>query len=447
MSALDNLPFFGKTEINLPAWYVVPYLKEHGTSADGKTKRYIQMFSLASPMTTSRNLSNRRKGLSVNIRRKAGIGEPEVDNSWDDSSASHKLRDVMTLNRFDKLDQDRIKKMEEHDGEIYTNYPVLARGRPEVMGKNVEYNRHHKKHNLEQKYGIPFLRKVKETELGRPHRTYDNDDDDESTVASPVSSRTGSSRAGSKTPSRLSSLTSSLRSSSRGSYGGFDPANQSEEDDDEDDEDDEDEDEEAERQAEKQAEKNRRRGLFGRNPLGSSSSGSSSGSSSSGSSSGSSSHRPSVSRGKPPLKRKEPDLAKTSKAIERAEAKRKKDEAMAEKKRAKAEAKEAKAKATQEAKEAKAKEKADKPKTKTKTTKPTPSEAGEEITKKARGRTPKYATKEEQYKAKLESNKLGKQRKAEALKKAKAEKAEAGEASPPKAKGKKKQNVELVIEE
>ena len=443
MSALDNIPIFGKTEINLPAWYAVPYLKEVGTSKDGKTKKYFQMFSLASPMTTSRNLSNRRHGLSVNIRRKAGIGEPEVDNSWDDSSASHRLRDVMTLNRFDKLDQDRIKKMEEHDGEIYTNYPVLARGRPEVMKKNVEYNRHHKKHNLEQKYGIPFVRKVKETELGRPHRTLAQrfDDDDESTVASPVSSRTGSSRAGSKTPSRLSSLASSLRSSSRGSHGGFDPANQSEEDDDEDDEDDEDE------EAERQAEKNRRRGLFGRNPLGSSSSGSSSGSSRSGSSVSSKSSKPSVSRGKPPLKRKEPDLAKTSKALERAEAKRKKDEAMAEKKRAKAEAKEAKAKATQEAKEAKAKEKADKPKTKTKTTKPTPSEAGEEITKKARGRTPKYATKEEQYKAKLESNKLGKQRKAEALKKAKAEKAEAGEASPPKAKGKKKQNVELVIEE
>lgn len=432
MSALDNIPIFGKTEINLPAWYAVPYLKEVGTSKDGKTKKYIQMFSLASPMTTSRNLSNRRKGLSVNIRRKAGIGEPEVDNSWDDSSASHKLRDVMTLNRFDKLDQDRIKKMEEHDGEIYTNYPVLARGRPEVMGKNVEYNRHHKKHNLEQKYGIPFLRKVKETELGRPHRTrHDNDWDDSSTVASPVSSRTGSSRAGSNTPSRLSSLTASLRSSVPDSS---DSGSDSEGDD---------EDEEAERQAEK----NRRRGLFGRNPLGSSSSGSSSGSSRSGSSVSSKSSKPSVSRGKPPLKRKEPDLAKTSKALERAEAKRKKDEAMAEKKRAKAEAKEAKAKATQEAKEAKAKEKADKPKTKTKTTKPTPSEAGEEITKKARGRTPKYATKEEQYKAKLESNKLGKQRKAEALKKAKAEKAEAGEASPPKAKGKKKQNVELVIEE
>jgi hypothetical protein len=413
MSAPLDLPIFGETKINLPAWYAVPYLKEVGKDADGR-KRYIQMFSLANPMTTSRNLSNRRHNISVNIRRQAGLERPEVDNSWDDTSASHRLREKMTLNRFDKLDQDRIKKMEEHDGEIYTNYPVLSRGRPEVMKKNVEYNRHHKKHNLEQRYGIPFLRKVKETELGRPHTR-----GEARAVASPVSSRTGSSSR-----SRLSSLASSLRSSSVQSDS--DSGSDSESDDEE----------------EKEAEKNRQRGLFGRNPLGSDSESDngSSRSSKSSKSRSSKSSKPSVSRGKPPLKRKEPNPAKTTKALERAKA-------MEEKKRAKAEAKEAKAKATQEAKEAREKAKAEKPKAKSKAAKPTPSEMGEPITKKARGRTPKYPTKEEAYKAKLESNKLGKQRKAEALKKAK-EEAKEGEASPPKAKkGKKKENVELVIEE
>ena len=56
---------------------------------------------------------------------------------------------------------------------------------------------------------------------------------------------------------------------------------------------------------------------------------------------------------------------------------------------------------------------------KTKWAKPVGAQATAPRVQKARGRKPKYATDEEAYQAKLEQNKLGKQRKAEAKRKAK----------------------------
>jgi len=57
-----------------------------------------------------------------------------------------------------------------------------------------------------------------------------------------------------------------------------------------------------------------------------------------------------------------------------------------------------------------------KPKGKTKWAKPTSSQGDVPLVQKARGRKPKYATKQEAYLAKLEQNKIGKQKKAEAKK-------------------------------
>jgi len=374
MSPPLNIPLFNTFEVDLPAWLAVP------TKNYGKKSNPV-WFRLANPMTTSRNLSNRQHDSSIDLSRRAGLTKPEIKlNDWD-----HKYDKVnIVLEHFNALDQSRIKKMEEHSGELYTNYPVLSRGRPEVMAKNVDYNKKHSKHDTEQKYGKPFLTKVKETLIGKP---IEGKDDNFSKPKPQVRSST-----------LLSSLASSLRSSipsdsDRGSDEGSD----------------EESDEESE--AGKNVFRPNRK-IPSKKKI----------------------YKPSVSHGKPPLKRAEPNLALTTKVLQQAEKKRKKEEAIAEKKKSKAESTEAKKKATQEAKEAKEtkqKEKADKPKIKTKTTKPTPSEAGDVITKKARGRTPKHSTKEEAYKAKLESNKLNKQKKAEEK----------------KAKSTKKDNIELVIKE
>ena len=378
-----DLPIYNNYTLNLPAWFATI------TKNYGNPKESV-WFALANPTTTARNISNRKHEHSIDIARKS-IAKPElVKGNWDNNFAFKNegyivpkdFKKNMIPSHFSELDQKRIEKMKAHPNENFGNYPVLARGRPEEMPKNVEYNRHHKKHDSLQKYGKEFLDKVKEVEVGRlitkrgkKELWYGGEDRERSVLPSPVSSRTGSSSSGSK--SRLSSLASSLRSS---------VPSDSESDSESDDED------------EQQAEKDRQRGIFGRNPLGSSSSGSSR------------SSRPSVSRGKPPLKRPEPK-PKTIAGTTAPKPKPKKTKPAVE---LVIEETAPKPKKTKPAVELVIEETEPKPKRKTKTTKPTPSEAGEEITKKARGRTPKYATKEEAYLAKLEQNKLGKQKKAEA---------------------------------
>ena len=371
MSSPLNIPLFSSIDVELPAWFAVP------TKNYGDPKKPV-WFALANPMTTSRNISTRKQEKSINIKRRT-VDEPSLEvNEWDD-------RGSLTKEHFAPIDQARIEKMEEHPNATFANYPVLARGRPEKMERNVEYNRHHKSHTREQKYGSSFLTKVAETLKGKPITQ-----GEASAHPSPSSSRT---------PSRLSSLASSLRSS-------------------------------APSEATRSSGGDR---VFGR-PIrrrvvieedsesdeGSSSEGSSSesdeeGSKSSKSKSSKSSSfsitpkqkKPSVSRGKPPLKRPEPNPALTQKALEKAN-----------KKQAREEAKEAKRKAREEAKEAKDKAKADKPKGKSKGAKPTSSQGDAPIVKQAKGRTPKYATKTEAYEAKLAKNREWKER-------AKAKKAEA----------------------
>jgi hypothetical protein len=446
-----DLPIYNNYTLNLPAWFAT------ATKNYGNAKEPV-WFALANPMTTSRNISNRKHEHSIDIARKS-IAKPElVKNQWDNSfefygnapktiTLPQDFKKDMTLEHFSEIDQVRIKRMQQHPNKNFAVYPVLARGRPEELPKNVIYNRHHGKHSTVQKYGMPYLEKVNATNFGRPI-----DDGEESAHPSPSSSRTPTARSGtssSGSKSRLSSLASSLRSSSRGSHGGFEPANDSEEDSDSG------SDSESDDEDERQAERNRQRGLFGRNPLGSASGSSKSGSSKSGSS------RPSVSRGKPPLKRPEPKpktIAGTTapkpkpKPPKRVVAYHPK-EAWERSSSGSSEASEAPAPVrrpvnirevltvpdlsrtpttppkTKKAKgrnpvelvieETDAEPPAPKPKGKTRWAKPTSSQGDEPLVQKARGRKPKYATKEEAYQAKLEQNKIGKQKKAEAKRKAK----------------------------
>ena len=368
-----NIPAFNSYELDLPAWFAVP------TRNFGDPKKPV-WWSLANPTTNTRNLSTRKRQHSIDINRKV-IDKP-VLNEWDELPRA--MTQSITLEHFAPKDQDRIEKMEEHEGEVYANHPALSRGRPEVLPKNVEYMRHHKNHDQVKRYGSSFLEKVKAVQLGKPISQ-----GEESAHPSPSSSRTPSAR----TPSRLSSLASSLRSSSRGSHGGFEPANDSSSS--SEGSDSESDDEEARKEARRQADRN----VFGRNPLGSSSSGSSK--------SGSSrSSRPSVSRGKPPLKRPEPKPKKIAGTT----------------------APNPKPKKTKPAVELVIEEPAvvveapapapPKPKGKTKWAKPTSSQGDVPLVQKARGRKPKYGTKQEAYLAKLEQNKIGKQKKAEAKKNA-----------------------------
>ena len=394
MSTPLHIPVFNKFELDLPAWFAVP------NKNFGDPKKPV-WWHLANPTTTARNISNRQHEHAIDIRRRV-VDTPQIRvNQWDLSKdLPEDYEDTITLEHFNDLDKARIAKMQQHRGAVFANYPVLARGRPEALEKNVIYNRHHNRHDRVQKYGEPYLRKVAEVSVGKPILAGENYEHhfDRADHPSPQSSRTS---ATSRTLSRLSSLASSLRSgSSRGSQGGFEPANQSESDSESDDEG------EARRQADRNVFRPNASTRSGSSRSGSSRSGSSkSGSSRSGSSS--------TSRGKPPLRRKAQNPTLTTKALERAEKKRQKEQE-----------KEDKKKAREEAKEARDKEKADKaqaPKTKgtTRWAKPTSSQGDEPLVQKARGRKPKYATKEEAYQAKLEQNKIGKQKKAEAKRKAK----------------------------
>ena len=370
-----NIPAFNSYELDLPAWFAVP------TRNFGDPKKPV-WWSLANPTTNTRNLSTRKHQHSIDINRKV-IDKPAL-NEWDELPRA--MTQSITLEHFAPIDQARIEKMEEHEGESYANHPALSRGRPEVLPKNVEYMRHHKHHDQVKRYGSSFLEKVKAVQLGKPIVQ-----GEESAHPSPSSSRTPTAR----TPSRLSNLARSLQS--------FSPANESESSSDSESESEDEDVREARRQAD--------RSVFGRNPLGSSSSGSSSSGSSKSRSSRSS--RPSVSRGKPPLKRPEPKPRKIAGTT----------------------APKPKPKKTKPAVELVIEEPVvvetpsptvpaptvpapPKPKGKTKWAKPTSSQGDVPLVQKARGRKPKYATKQEAYLAKLEQNKIGKQKKAEAKKKA-----------------------------
>lgn len=155
-----HIPLFNSIKVDLPAWFAVK------TKNYGNPKKSV-WFALANPMTTARTISTRNHEKSIDIKRKA-IDEPTLEvNDWDNRN--------LTLNHFALADKERIKKMEEHVGEHFSNYPVLPRGRPEKMKQNINYNRIHKKSTKVQKYGQELLDKAKETLKGRPITSHEDE--------------------------------------------------------------------------------------------------------------------------------------------------------------------------------------------------------------------------------------------------------------------------------
>jgi hypothetical protein len=412
MSAPVHLPVFNSLQLSLPAWFAVP------TKNYGNPKQPI-WWSLANPTTTARNLSNRQHSLSIDLVRKS-VSKPKIEkNPWDNFERGQfpwaHLEwkdgfddDTMIPEHFDELDQKRIERLREHPGKSFANYPVIERGRPDTLEANIIYNRHHKHHTLEQKYGNSYLDKVKETIIGKP---IDDDDVDENPDRSPSSSRTHTARSSassissksskSSRPSRLSSLASSISLSKKSSKD-----SSSEEDSDSGSEEEYDSITSSQERsfARRQGDKN----VFRPNASVSSKS--------------SKSSRSSVSRGKPPLKRPEPKPKRL--IVSRQPKPKPKTPSVSS-------ASSASSKGSSESSSSSGSSRRSEPPAppppvvvvpetgKTKWAKPVGAQATAPRVQKARGRKPKYATDEEAYQAKLEQNRLGKQRKAEAKRKAK----------------------------
>jgi len=185
-----GIPAYNSYELDLPAWFAVP------THNYGDPKHPV-WWSLANPTTNSRNLSHRSHHKSIEVKR-MGINRPVVSmNEWD--TPPKIMLDTITLEHFDEADKERIHKLQAHPNATFSNHPVLERGRPEKMEKNITYNRHHKHQNKVSKYGQHFLNKVDEVKKGKIIFG-----DEDSVHPSPSSSRT---------PSRLSELVSQLSSS------------------------------------------------------------------------------------------------------------------------------------------------------------------------------------------------------------------------------------------
>jgi len=414
MSAPVDIPIFNSLQLTMPAWFAVP------TKNFGNPNQPV-WWSLANPLTTARNLANRQHAISIDLVRR-GTSKPKIEqNPWDLFHSSHHTgykwgtnveRDfdprTMIPEHFDELDQERIKKMKEHPTKTFANYPVIERGRPETLEANIIYNRHHKHHTLEQKYGNRYIDKYKETIIGRPIQDDTDTPDDRSasssrtptarSSASSISSKSKSSR-----PSRLSSLASSISLSKKsskdssseedsdsGSEGEYDSITSSQE----------------RSFARRQGDKN----VFRPNASVSSKS--------------SKSSRSSVSRGKPPLKRPEPNPKGKRIIVSRQPKPKPKTPSVSS-------ASSASSKGSSESSSSSGSSRRSEPPAppppvvvvpetgKTKWAKPVGAQATAPRVQKARGRKPKYATDEEAYQAKLEQNKLGKQRKAEAKRKAK----------------------------
>lgn len=426
MSAPVDIPIFNSLQLTLPAWFAVP------TRNFGNPNQPV-WWSLANPTTTARNLANRRHALSVDLVRR-GTSKPKIEqNQWDYFHTAHNASDfpwggnvergfdprTMIPEHFDELDQERIKKMKEHPTKTFANYPVIERGRPDKMEANIIYNRHHKHHTLEQKYGNSYLNKYKETLVGRP---IPDDDEDSPDDRSPSSSRTPTARSSassitskskstsskSSRQSRLSSLASSISLSKKSSE-----ASDSDSGSGSDSDSDSESTSSARREARRQADAN----VFRPNR-----------------SVSSKSSRSSVSRGKPPLKRPEPKPKRL--IVSRQPKPKPKTPSVSS-------ASSASSKGSSESSLMSAPTISSRsssssgssrrseppappppvvvvPETgKTKWAKPVGAQATAPRVPKARGRKPKYATDEEAYQAKLEQNKLGKQRRAEAKRLAK----------------------------
>ena len=414
MSAPVDIPIFNSLQLTLPAWFAVP------TKNFGNPNQPV-WWSLANPLTTARNLANRQHAISIDLVRR-GTSKPKIEqNPWDlfhysTHTAGYKWganveRDfdprTMIPEHFDELDQERIKKMKEHPTKTFANYPVIERGRPETLEANITYNRHHKHHTLEQKYGNRYIDKYKETIIGRPiEDDMDIPDDRSASSSRTPTARSSASSISSKSskssrPSRLSSLASSISLSKKSSKD-----SSSEEDSDSGSEEEYDSTTSSQERsfARRQADRN----VFRPNASVSSKS--------------SKSSRSSVSRGKPPLKRPEPKPKRL--IVSRQPKPKPKTPSVSS-------ASSASSKGSSESSSSSGSSRRSEPPAppppvvvvpetgKTKWAKPVGEQATAPRVQKARGRKPTYATDKEAYQAKLEQNRLGKQRKAEAKRKAK----------------------------
>jgi len=142
-----NLPTFAEYQLNLPAFFAVK------TNYYGDPKRKT-WWKLANPLSTARNLATRKKESSVNLVR-SGIIEPEVE-------VENENKDPMLVEQFSSADQLRIRKWIKADKtKNFAIYPVLPRGRPETMPKNIEYKKGFRG------YDDDFLQQVELTKDGR----------------------------------------------------------------------------------------------------------------------------------------------------------------------------------------------------------------------------------------------------------------------------------------
>jgi hypothetical protein len=99
-------------------------------------------------------LATRKKDLSIDLER-SGKKEPTL---IEDKESDEKP----IFERFSKPDQKRIiKYLKAGDDDTFTNYPVLQRGRPEKMKKNILFNRSF------NGYDNDFLKKVAVTKRGK----------------------------------------------------------------------------------------------------------------------------------------------------------------------------------------------------------------------------------------------------------------------------------------
>ena len=210
-----GIPAYNSYELDLPAWFAVP------THNFGDPKHPV-WWSLANPTTNSRNLSHRSHQKSIEVKR-MGIDRPVVSlNEWD--TPPKVMLDTITLEHFDEADKERIHKLQAHPNATFSNHPVLERGRPEKMEKNITYNRHHKHQDKVSKYGQHFLNKVDEVKKGKIIFG-----DEDSVHPSPSSSRTPSrlselvSQLSSSAPASTEKMTSSSSGSSKSSMGRYKP--------------------------------------------------------------------------------------------------------------------------------------------------------------------------------------------------------------------------------
>ena len=139
----------GEYKLNIPAWF---YVK---TKDFGNPKRSAVWYKLVNPLSTARNLATRKKQKSIELER-SGIEKPEIE---DNSSGGSEEVD---LNRFSAYDQKRLQKYFKKDKEDkFAINPVLERGRPEQMPKNILFNKQFKG------YDQPFLDLVDNVKRGR----------------------------------------------------------------------------------------------------------------------------------------------------------------------------------------------------------------------------------------------------------------------------------------